>query len=96
MSAYIVFIRDKMLNAEQYHDYLQKAAPTLALYQGEILVLNGENEALEGDSIDGSVVLKFPNMALAKAWYESDEYCQFKDLRLTATEGRAVLLNGFS
>ena len=51
-------------------------------------------EALEGADFDGSVVLRFPDMASAKAWYDSTEYGQFKSIRLGATLGRAVLLEG--
>lgn len=73
MSAYMIFIRDKMLDADQYAQYLQTAAPTLAAYGGEILVLNGANQALEGTPIDGAVVLRFPDMASARAWYDSPD-----------------------
>ena len=92
MSAYMIFIRDKMLDANQYAQYLQTAAPTLAAYGGEILVLNGANEALEGAPIDGAVVLRFPDRASARAWYDSPEYAAVKDQRIAATEGRAILL----
>ena len=96
MPAYIVFIRDQMLNAEAYAQYLQVAAPTLAKYNGEIIVFNGANEALEGAEIDGSVVLRFPDMASARAWYNSPEYSQVKAMRINATLGRAVLLEGLA
>ena len=76
----------------KYAQYLQTAAPTLAAYGGEILVLNGANQALEGAPIDGAVVLRFPDMTAARAWYDSPEYAAVKDQRITATEGRAILV----
>ena len=88
----MIFIRDEMLDANQYAHYLQTAAPTLAAYGGEILVLNGANQALEGAPIDGAVVLRFPDMAAARAWYDSPEYTAVKDQRIAAPEGRAILL----
>ena len=94
MSAYIVFIRDKMKDRAAYDQYIREAAPTLEKYDGEIIVFNGANEALEGPATDGGVVLRFPDMAFARAWYGSAEYCQSKPLRLAATEGRAVLFEG--
>ncbi len=48
MSAYIVFIRDKMKDRAAYDQYIREAAPTLEKYHGEIIVFNGANEALEG------------------------------------------------
>lgn len=92
MSAYMIFIRDKMLDANQYAQYLQTVAPTLAAYGGEILVLNGANQSLEGAPIDGAVILRFPDMTAARAWYDSPEYAAVKDQRITATEGRAILV----
>lgn len=94
MSAYVVFIRDEMKDQAAYDRYLQLGVPTLALFGGEILVANGTHEALEGADFDGSVVLRFPDMASAKAWYGSPEYGQSKSIRLGATLGRAVLLEG--
>ena len=92
MSAYMIFIRDKMLDANQYAHYLQTAAPTLAAYGGEILVLNGANQSLEGAPIDGAVILRFPDMTAARAWYDSPEYAAVKDQRIAATDGRAILV----
>ena len=92
MSAYMIFIRDKMLDTNQYAQYLQTSAPTLAAYGGEILVLNGAKEVLEGAPIDGAVVLRFPDMTAARAWYDSPEYAAVKDQRIVAPEGRAILV----
>ncbi|WGE32191.1 DUF1330 domain-containing protein [Actinobacillus genomosp. 2] len=96
MTAYVVFIRDEMKDQTAYDEYLQLGVSTLASYGGEILVANGECQALEGAEIDGSVVLRFPDMAAARAWYTSPEYEKIKSMRLNATLGRAVLLNGIA
>ena len=74
MTTYVVFIRDEMKDQAAYDEYLQLGVPTLAPYGGEILVANGECQALEGAKIGGSVVLRFPDMAAARAWYTSPEY----------------------
>lgn len=94
MTAYVVFIRDEMKDQAAYDQYLQLGVPTLVAFGGEILVANGEHEAFEGADFDGSVVLRFPDMASAKAWYTSPEYEKIKAMRLDATVGRAILLNG--
>lgn len=94
MTAYVIFIRDEMKDQSAYDHYLQLGVPTLAPFDGEILVANDEHEVLEGADFDGSVVLRFPDMASARAWYNSREYEQFKSIRLGATTGSAVLVQG--
>ncbi|MDK4528689.1 DUF1330 domain-containing protein [Kingella kingae] len=39
-------------------------------------------------------MLRFPDMQSAKAWYNSPEYSQVRNMRINATMGRAVLVNG--
>ncbi|MCP1660497.1 DUF1330 domain-containing protein [Neisseria perflava] len=95
MAAYAVFIRDKMLDQAEYDRYIREASPSVAQYHGEIIVFNGLAETIEGGHTDGSVIIKFPDMAAARAWYNSPEYSAYKSIRINATEGRAVLLDGF-
>lgn len=95
MPAYAVFVRDEMKDQAAYDRYLQLAVPTLAPFGGEILAANGNHEVLEGADFDGSVILRFPDMEKAKAWYNSPEYAEFKTIRLNATLGRAILVEGF-
>ncbi|MCG7656345.1 DUF1330 domain-containing protein [Wielerella bovis] len=94
MTAYVVFVRDEMKDQAAYDQYLQLGVPTLAPFGGEILVANGVHEAFEGADFDGSVVLRFPDMASARAWYNSPGYAKVKSMRLDATVGRAILLEG--
>ena len=94
MAAYIVLMRDEMKDQAAYDHYLQLGVPTLAPFGGEILVANGAHEAFEGADFDGSVILRFPDMAAARAWYTSPKYEAVKSIRLDATLGRAVLLEG--
>ncbi|KAE9528959.1 DUF1330 domain-containing protein [Testudinibacter aquarius] len=96
MSAYVIFIRDNMLDRAGYDEYLAVAAPTLAKHHGEIIVFNGEIEALEGAAADGSVVIKFPDMQAARNWYYGAEYAAVKSQRIAVTQGRAVLVAGIA
>ena len=96
MAAYVIFIRDEMKDQTAYDEYLRLAVPTLALFGGEILAANGAHAALEGPDFDGSVVLRFPDMASARGWYDSQECQPFKAIRLGATVGRAVLVEGLN
>lgn len=94
MTAYVIFIRDAMKDQQAYDAYLTEGVPTLTPFGGEILVANGAHEAIEGADFDGSVVLRFPDMDSARAWYNSPEYSQLKSKRIDATIGRAILVEG--
>jgi uncharacterized protein (DUF1330 family) len=40
------------------------------------------------------VLIEFPSLAQAHRWYESDAYHDLKALRLAATTGNAVFIEG--
>ncbi len=90
--AYVILC-SKVENTEQFQQYLAATPPTLTPHGGEYLVRGGEKEVLEG-SWDPArvVVLKFPSMANAKAWYDGAGYTKARALRKGATEYFNVLL----
>lgn len=94
MPAYFISFRDKMHDAERYRAYLQKAGPSLAGHPARLLVGNGALTPLEGASPDGVVIIEFPTVEAARAWYDSPAYQAVVGERLAATEGRAVIVEG--
>jgi uncharacterized protein (DUF1330 family) len=40
------------------------------------------------------VIIEFPSLVQAHRWYDSDEYRDLKALRLSATIGNAVIIEG--
>jgi uncharacterized protein (DUF1330 family) len=97
MAAYFISFRDKMHDAGRYGAYLAKATPTVLAQEGaKVIVGNGALTPLEGSPPDGVVIIEFPNVAAARAWYESPEYQAVVGERLAATEGRAVIVEGFA
>src|SRR5262245_11589715 len=95
MPAYFVAFRDRMKDPARYAGYLEKAAPTFEGHAAQILVGNGGMTPLEGECPDGVVVIEFPDVAAARAWYESPAYQAVVGERLAATEGRVVIVEGF-
>jgi len=57
-------------------------------------VLNGALTPVEGTCPDGVVIIEFPSVEAAKAWYHSPAYQACVGERLAATEGRAVIVEG--
>jgi uncharacterized protein (DUF1330 family) len=94
MPAYFIAFRDRMKDPARYAAYLEKAVPTFEGHEMRPLVANGAMTPLEGDCPDGVVILEFPDVAAAKAWYECPEYQAVIGERLAATEGRALIVEG--
>lgn len=97
MAAYFVF-RHKVLDADTLNnEYLPKAVESLGPYEPEVLVVDENIEVIEGSTDDNrTVVLKFKDKQTAMAWYNSPDYQAIVGLRLGATDGAAVLCDGFA
>ena len=54
----------------------------------------GESETLEGPEALGSVVIEFPTMDEARAWYRSDAYQQARADRFAGADYRVFLTQG--
>ena len=95
MAAYFVW-HNRIHNAEKMQEYVSKALETLAPYHPEIVVLDAHSQVVEGNAPwPGTVVIKFDSRDAAMAWYNSPAYQEVLPLRLAATEGFGVLVDGF-
>lgn len=94
MSAYIVF-NNVVTDPAKMQQYLPKAVETLAAHGAEILAMAEQATVLEGrPPFPRTIILKFASREAAMAWYESPEYRKALPLRLQATEGNTVLVDG--
>lgn len=96
MSAYIIFIRDETLDQDEMEIYAQKAADARGEHPITPLAFYGQTEGLEGPAAEGVVVLSFPDMAAARAWYHSPAYQAAKQHRLKGAKYRVVLTDGIA
>ena len=94
MPAYVVFIRDRITDPAEFAVYRQKAAAARGDHPLKRLVFDGNLEILEGDPADGVVILEFPDMAAAHAWYDSPAYQEAKEHRLRGADHRVLLVQG--
>ncbi len=53
-----------------------------------------ENKVLEGAPAESVTIAQFPDMAAAKAWYDSPEYQDAKQHRLSGADFRIILTEG--
>ena len=74
MSTYIVFTRTKTTDQKELEKYRAGIKATMKDRPIEVLVADGKHEVLEGDPIEGTVIVKFPNAKAAKEWINSEAY----------------------
>jgi uncharacterized protein (DUF1330 family) len=81
MSAYIVVDVD-IHDPVAYEPYKKMALAAVTHYGGRYIARGGAVEVLEGDwSPKRFVIVEFPGMAQAKAFYDSPEYAEAKAIR---------------
>ena len=84
---------DKVLR--EYEEYKAQVPPSIEAYGGRFLVRGGQAETIEGDWTPGRfVMLEFPSVAQAKAWYDSEEYRDPRALRWSASSANMILVEG--
>ncbi|WP_426818195.1 DUF1330 domain-containing protein [Winslowiella sp. 2C04] len=94
MSAYIVYVRDRITDPVEFSKY-EKSAPAASVgHPITPLAFYGAVETLEGSPVDGAVILEFPTLADAKASYESPLYQQALKHRLKGADYRVFIVEG--
>jgi len=94
MTAYVILIRDKMIDAERFAEYGAKAREARDGHAITPLAFYGRHEVLEGPPVEGAVIMAFPTFEEAKAWYGSPAYQEALKDRLAAAEYRVMIVEG--
>ena len=94
MKGYAI-VRVKIDDEDRYSHYRAGTLDTLEPYDGHFIVRGGETECVEGSwDVDRTVVIEFPSMDQARAWYHSDAYQQLAAVRRDASTADFVLVEG--
>ena len=94
MPAYMI-ARINVTDPEQYEVYKSLAPIAIKKYGGRYLTRGGAMETLEGPEETMRVILlEYPDMETAKAFYDCPEYKEAREARKDAAEGQFVLLEG--
>ena len=97
MSAFALFDNIRIDSPERLEEYKSRAGATVAQYGGRYLVLGGSTELKEGEwKPTFPVMIEFPSLERAQAWYNSEEYRPLKELRFGAGEFNAVFIEGLA
>ncbi len=80
---------------DAYGPYRDKAPGTVAQHGGKYLTRGGDMESVEGDPLPSrTVVLEFPSVEAARAWYNSPEYQEIIGIRHANATGFAQIVEG--
>ncbi|NLU66705.1 DUF1330 domain-containing protein [Streptomyces sp. HNM0574] len=74
--------------------YVERIQATLDPYGGRFLTHGGRQEVREGAVPGALVLIAFPGLDAARAWYESPAYQALVPLRTRHIEGDVVLVEG--
>ena len=94
MKAYVI-VDVAITDPVRYEDYKKLTPASLVPFEGKFIVRGGRSETLEGSWTPGRlVVLEFPSLEKAKAWWSSEEYGPAKALRQSASITQMILVEG--
>ncbi|WP_194836173.1 DUF1330 domain-containing protein [Nocardia sp. XZ_19_369] len=75
-------------------EYLERIQDTLDPFHGRFVIHGPPAEVVEGDWPGSMVLLEFPDLATARAWYHSPAYQQIMHLRTDHIDGDLLLIEG--
>jgi uncharacterized protein (DUF1330 family) len=97
MPAYVIGQLD-IHNPEAYQSYLNGFMPSFQRHGGELLVTSrAETETLEGSwSMPCTVVMRFPSVENARAWYNDPDYVELAKIRHQTATTNLVVIDGIA
>ena len=94
--AYVI-VEVRVTNPEPYAAYRDLATASVARHGGRFLVRGGGVTPLEGDwAPERFVVIEFPSVGAARAFYDSPDYQDALKVRLANSVGRAFIVEGYA
>lgn len=95
MAAYFIVDIAEIRDEKKISEYAQKVGSTVEKYGGRYLVRGGPFRVLEGEwQLRFPVILEFPSLEQAERWYDSEDYRELKELRLSSTRTNMILVAG--
>lgn len=94
MAAYMI-ARVKVTDPTRYQKYVESTLPTIAKFGGRFVARGGQTVSLEGpEETRRMVILEFPSLERVQEWYASEDYQTVKKLRVGASEGEFLAVDG--
>lgn len=94
MAAYVV-VQVDVKDPVRYENYKRLVPPSLQKFGGRFLVRGGKTHTMEGGWAPKRFVLvEFPTVEQAKAWWASPEYAEAKALRNATSDSMLIIAEG--
>ena len=79
-----------------YQAHVPRALATIARFGGRVIAESDRRvDVLEGDPMpERFFIIEFPTTDAARRWYQSDDYQEALKVRLSASHGRVLLIEG--
>ena len=88
-------VRVSISDEDRYAEYRAGTVASLEPYEGRFIVRGGATEVVEGSwDVDRTVVIEFPSIEQARAWYRGEDYQQLASIRREASTADFVLVEG--
>jgi uncharacterized protein (DUF1330 family) len=96
MPAYVIAQVD-IHDPKAYERYRELVPATIAQHGGRYLARGGATQALTGDwQPSRLVILEFPSLEQAQAWWNSPEYTALRKIRESCSDGKILLVQGLA
>ena len=94
MAAYVI-VQVDVKDPVRYEAYKAMVPPSLTKFGGRFLVRGGKTHTMEGTWAPRRfVIVEFPSVEQAKAWWESPEYAEAKALRQATSDSQLIIAEG--
>ena len=94
MVAYVVMTREETTDQAELEAYAREAPAAADGHPISFLALYGNQEIVEGQSMEGAVILRFPTFEEAKQWYVSPAYQKAAAHRHRGAKYRVFIVEG--
>ncbi|SHM89787.1 DUF1330 domain-containing protein [Cryptosporangium aurantiacum] len=94
MPAYGIAHLYELANHDEVFEYIERIQSTMDPYGGRFVVHGVLPEVIEGDWPGTIVIIEFPDVEKARAWYASPAYQEILPLRTDHIPGTVILVEG--
>jgi uncharacterized protein (DUF1330 family) len=93
--AFVVVTIKRVLDQKAFDEYAERVRPMLKKHQGWWVAIEPEHDARAGEwPFVRTVLVQFPSIVHARAWYDSPEYRDIIPLRQRAIDANIVIIRG--